>query len=85
MEDISAAASTGANAECISGNGSNGQNGDCCDSKEHMNQVKSLLDTALRQRFTVRDKLYTLKDLATWFHIGSIKLMSIVIDHSCYN
>lgn len=55
MEDISAASSTGTTAECISGNGSNGQNGDCCDSKEHMNQVKSLLDTALRQRFTVRD------------------------------
>lgn len=57
MEDISAASSAGTTAECMNGNG---QNGECCDSKEHMNQVKSLLDTALRQRFTVRDKLITL-------------------------
>lgn len=29
----------------------------CCDSQEHMTKVKSLLDTALRQRFvTVRIK-----------------------------
>ncbi|XP_044742305.1 progestin and adipoQ receptor family member 3 isoform X2 [Chrysoperla carnea] len=27
----------------------------CCDSQEHMTKVKSLLDTALRQRFVTRD------------------------------